>query len=181
MKANAMQRLVLIVLALVMPLAMGQTESRRPSADEIVKRLTLPEEEPQAKVFGMKGITVEGRRPAAPEAPSIDLEVNFEYASANLTADARLVLDNLGKALGDPALRSSRFLVAGHTDAAGTDTYNLALSARRAQVVADYLVRVHGVESARLTVVGYGKSKLLDTANPLSAINRRVQVANLGE
>jgi len=44
--------------------------------------------------------------------PSVDLAVNFAFGSAALTADGELLLDNLGRALNDPALRGSRFSVA---------------------------------------------------------------------
>ena len=171
---------LLSIAALVPAIAFAQSNNRRPSADQIVKSLT-PVDEPQSNFPATKGIRIEGQRPRTENPPSIDLEVNFEYDSANLTPDARIVLDNLGKALTDPALKASRFLVAGHTDAAGGDAYNLALSARRAQAVADYLQREHAIPSSRLRIEGYGKSKLLDATNPLSAINRRVQVANLGD
>jgi hypothetical protein len=36
--------------------------------------------------------------------------------------------DELGKALSDPKLQGATFLIAGHTDAKGSDNYNLALS-----------------------------------------------------
>ncbi|MND06909.1 hypothetical protein D3C83_285760 [compost metagenome] len=57
----------------------------------------------------------------------------------------------------------------------------MALSQARAQAVSDYLTRQHGVTPDRLEVVGFGRRHLLDPANPTSAVNRRVQVINLGE
>ena len=95
--------------------------------------------------------------------------------------DARIVLDNLGQALNDPVLRGSRMRIAGHTDAKGSDSINLALSKQRAQSVADYLAKQHGVDAKRLDVAGFGRTQLADPANPESAINRRVQVVNIGE
>lgn len=123
---------------------------------------------------------MEGRKVPVEESPSIDLDVNFEYKSAQLTADGRIMLDNLGRALNDPSLQKSHFLLAGHTDAVGGDAYNLALSRKRAQAVADYMSRQYGLESARFKVESFGRTKLFDPVNPDSAINRRVQVANLG-
>ena len=146
------------------------------TAEEIVERL---KPDPVPSNF-KRGIKVEGQRTQSNASQTIDLEVNFEYASANLSPDARIVLDNLGKALSDPALISSRFLVAGHTDAVGGFSYNLALSKRRAQAVADYLVREHNVSINRLQIEGFGSMKLLDPANPAGALNRRVQIATLG-
>ena len=158
---------------------------RTPSAEEIIRRLT-PRLAPDD--LRSNAVSVEGaRRPqnagesgaVAPPA-SIDLQVNFEYASATLTTDARLVLDNLGQALADPSLSSSRFSVAGHTDARGSDVYNLNLSRQRARSVADYLIRQHKISALRLSIEGYGRQRLLDNANPQSAVNRRVQITNLG-
>ena len=124
-------------------------------------------------------MTVEGT--AAPTAqPSVDLAVNFEFNSARLTTDAALTLDQLGRALNDPALASSRFQVAGHTDGVGGDAFNQTLSERRAAAVKDYLVVHHRIAVGRLDAAGYGKSRLLDPAHPDAAANRRVQVTNIG-
>lgn len=153
-------------------------ESRAPSVEDIVKKLTQPRLAPDS--LKSNAVAVEGRRARAAQSPSIDLAVNFEYASAKLTPDARIVLDNLGQALADPALSKARFRVAGHTDARGSDAYNLTLSRQRARSVADYLTGEHHVDKQRLTVEGFGRSQLLDPANPESAVNRRVQITNLG-
>jgi len=158
----------------------GAEEARVPTAEEIIRKLTAP----QLKEEDLKSqaVQVEGRRQRAEPTPSasIDLQVNFEYASAKLTPDARIVLDNLAQALVDPALRDSRFRIAGHTDARGSDAYNLTLSKERAKSVASYLMRQHGIDAQRLTIEGFGRSQLFDPTNPESAVNRRVQITNLG-
>jgi outer membrane protein OmpA-like peptidoglycan-associated protein len=114
------------------------------------------------------------------EAPSINIKVYFEFDSAILKPDATAVLDNLGQALTSGELKDYRFELAGHTDAVGSDTYNLDLSKRRAQAVLDYLVANFGLDASRIDTVGYGESRLLDPANPEADINRRVQVTRLG-
>lgn len=173
-------RLVLLFAALVVCAAPLAADGRRvPSAEEIIRRLQLPQISPDS--LRSNAIAIEGRRERAEQSPSIDLQVNFEYASAKLTPDARIVLDNLGAALADPTLRDARFGVAGHTDARGSDAYNLTLSRQRARAVAEYLMRQHQIAEARLEVEGYGRSRLLDPADPESAVNRRVQITNLGQ
>jgi outer membrane protein OmpA-like peptidoglycan-associated protein len=107
---------------------------------------------------------------------AIDLTVYFEYNSAKVTDQAREMLDRLGEALASPELRQHRFLIAGHTDAVGTDEFNLDLSYRRAQAVRDYLA-LHGIDRHRIAVKGWGRSRLKDTMHPDSGINRRVEVA----
>jgi OOP family OmpA-OmpF porin len=179
-------------------------DARPPSAAEIVRKLTPAAASPASgsaaeasqeplqntaaepaqapsRSIATRGIRVENRVARVQAPPSLDLAVNFEYASARLTPDARIVLDSLGQALNDPALRDSRMRIAGHTDAKGADAYNLALSRQRAQSVAEYLARQHGVDATRLSVEGFGRNQLLDPANPESAVNRRVQVVNLGK
>jgi outer membrane protein OmpA-like peptidoglycan-associated protein len=76
-------------------------------------------------------------------------------------------------------LRGSTFVVAGHTDAAGGESYNQDLSERRADSIKRYLVDKYNIAGTDLVTVGYGKSKLKDPANPVSEANRRVQVVNM--
>ncbi len=172
--------MTVLAFAFAIPPPAAAQRAPMPSVEDIVRKLTKPKVGDED--LRNNAVQVEGRRPraAAEPAGSIDLAVNFEYASAALTPDARIVLDNLGRALADPALRDARFRIAGHTDARGGDAYNLALSKRRAKSVADYLARQHRIGAARLSVEGFGRSQLLDPANPESAVNRRVQVTNLG-
>ena len=85
----------------------------------------------------------------------------------------------LGKALTNPDLKGSTFVVAGHTDAAGGDAYNQELSERRADSIKRYLTDKFGIAGADLVTVGYGKSKLKDASQPLAEANRRVQVVNM--
>ena len=54
--------------------------------------------------------------------------------------------------------KGATFSIEGHCDNAGTDAYNLELSRKRAQTVADWL-NGHGVAKSSLKVTGYGKSK----------------------
>ncbi len=65
--------------------------------------------------------------------------------------------------------------IQGHTDDIGSEEYNLKLSQKRAQAVADFLIK-EGVESERLTVVGYGKTQPIapNTTEEGRQKNRRV-------
>jgi outer membrane protein OmpA-like peptidoglycan-associated protein len=119
--------------------------------------------------------------PAA-EAPSIDLNVQFQTGSAGLTPAAMKTLDQLGQALSSATLANYRFRIAGHTDTVGSPAYNKALSAERAASVAKYLEQKFGVKAARLETIGRGEEGLLvqtpdQTPEPR---NRRVQIVNLG-
>jgi hypothetical protein len=130
-----------------------------------------------------RGITVEERKEIAAVAkarPSIDMEIHFDYDSAAITPRAEAALKALGDALNHPDLRADRFLLAGHTDGKGGADYNRGLSERRAEAVKTYLVEKFLVSSERLLAIGYGFDDLKKPSDPMAAINRRVQISNVG-
>ena len=96
----------------------------------------------------------------AQEKPAIDLKITFDYNSAQISKSALPQVDALGKALTDPRLKGTTFVLAGHTDAAGSDPYNQDLSERRADSVKQYLTDKYGMAAADLVTVGYGKTSL---------------------
>jgi outer membrane protein OmpA-like peptidoglycan-associated protein len=111
--------------------------------------------------------------------PNIDLEINFDYNSADISSKSLPSVQALGKALTNPDLKGSTFVVAGYTDAAGGDGYNQDLSERRADSIKRYLTDKFGIAGSDLVTVGYGKTKLKDPSQPLAEVNRRVQVVNM--
>ena len=115
----------------------------------------------------------------AKDKPNIDLEITFDYNSAKLSDKAMPAIEALGKALTNPDLKGTTFVLAGHTDAKGSDGYNQDLSERRADTIKKYLIEKYGIAAADLVTVGYGKSKLKNAANPDADENRRVQVVNM--
>jgi outer membrane protein OmpA-like peptidoglycan-associated protein len=111
--------------------------------------------------------------------PKIDLEINFDYNSAEISTRSLESVQALGRALSNSELKGSTFVVAGHTDAAGGEGYNQDLSERRADSIKRYLVDKYGISGTDLVTVGYGKSKLKDPNQPMAEANRRVQVVNM--
>ena len=111
--------------------------------------------------------------------PKIDLEINFDYNSADISGKSLPSVQALGRALTNTDLKGSTFVVAGHTDAAGGEAYNQELSERRADAIKRYLVDKYGITGTDLVTVGYGKSKLKDPNQPMAEANRRVQVVNM--
>jgi outer membrane protein OmpA-like peptidoglycan-associated protein len=111
--------------------------------------------------------------------PKIDLEINFDYNSADISAKSLPSVQALGRALTNNDLKGSVFVVAGHTDAAGSEGYNQDLSERRADSIKRYLVDKYGINGTDLVTVGYGESKLKDANQPMAEVNRRVQVVNM--
>ena len=118
-----------------------------------------------------------GANSAAPGSPQ-DFVVNvgdrvfFESDSSELTPQAVATLDKQAQWLG----RYNRyaFTVEGHADERGTREYNIALGARRAQAVRDYLT-ARGVEGNRMRTISYGKERPVAVCNDIScwSQNRR--------
>ena len=108
-----------------------------------------------------------------------DLQILFEFNSAELTAQARQKLDTLGAALASDELRPFNFQIAGHTDAVGRPDYNLDLSRRRAETVVSYLVTRWGISEERLRARGFGMSRLVVPQDGADARNRRVEVETI--
>ena len=157
--------LAVIVASLGVP-AMAQDLT----TEEIIQQLR-----PSGKTRSLsenRGIKVEGKDLVETEA-SINLYINFDYNSAALRQDALITLDRLAAALKDQRLASLDFLIGGHTDAKGSDAFNLGLSERRARAVKDYLVQRHGISATMLIDKGFGEARLLDKANPLDGQSAR--------
>jgi outer membrane protein OmpA-like peptidoglycan-associated protein len=103
-----------------------------------------------------------------------DLRLSFELGSATLTPQAMEEAKMFAEALKRPEMASMRFVIEGHTDAQGDRDYNIDLSQRRAQAVADYLTSL-GVSAERLEVRGYGFDRPLPGRSAASQDNRRVE------
>ncbi len=119
---------------------------------------------------------------AQPEqlSPAASVRIEFGFDSAELTPDGMATLDNLAAALNSDDLGAFKFVIEGHTDAVGSDSYNQSLSEKRALSVQNYLISRHAVDHVRLVTVGKGESELYDSADPASGANRRVKIINLG-
>ncbi|MGM4894487.1 OmpA family protein [Tardiphaga sp. 839_C3_N1_4] len=111
--------------------------------------------------------------------PAIDLEITFDYNSANISKKSLSSVQALGKALSSDDLKGATFVVAGHTDAVGGEEYNQDLSERRADAIKRYLTDKYGIAGADLVTVGYGKGKPKAGVAPTDPSNRRVQVVNM--
>lgn len=172
-----MKKVLGVTLALM---SLGLTSVARAdelSAEEIIQMLRPPA---TSRSLGKtRGIAIENGQVNEKNSPTVNLYVNFSYKSAELEQDAKITLDRLAAALDDDRLVAWEFLIGGHTDAVGSDAYNLGLSERRALAVKNYLVNVRGISEQRLVEKGFGEERLLDPQDPNAGVNRRVQITTL--
>jgi OOP family OmpA-OmpF porin len=111
----------------------------------------------------------------------------YDFDSANLTQSAKESLDT---GLYPIMIENPQIVIelSSHTDAKGSDAYNLKLSKERAKSVVDYMIS-NGIDSRRLTDAGYGESKPIaanenpdGSDNPEGrALNRRTEFEIIGE
>ena len=100
-------------------------------------------------------------------------KIRFESGRATIDPDSAGLLDRLI----ETALRcpSANIEIAGHTDADGEGGFNQALSEKRAQAVADFLVKA-GLPAERFTAMGYGSTQPVasNDTDEGKAQNRRI-------
>jgi outer membrane protein OmpA-like peptidoglycan-associated protein len=112
--------------------------------------------------------------------PQFTLEINFDYNSAIIRPDSYRAIGRIADALHHPTLLGYKFIVAGNTDASGSREYNLKLSQQRADAVVEALTTTFRVPVNQVDAVGLGEEQLRDSAHPEAAVNRRVQLLNIG-
>ncbi len=134
-----------------------------------------PTESPEALVNYFttdvpEDITVAARR------PHVDLDITFDFDSADLNKDGIAQLDTAGQALNDPRLASRRFMLGGHTDDLGDAEYNRELSEKRAESAKRYLIEVYDIDPARLETAGFGSQHPKDPRHTPEARKRNRRV-----
>jgi peptidoglycan-associated lipoprotein len=120
------------------------------------------------------------KRGQAPEEDGILGDVHFAYDSYEVDSAARDVLARNLEWLRQNG--RAKVELEGHADSRGTIEYNLALGAKRAKAVKDYLV-TQGIAADRLSTISYGKELPLchDENETCWARNRRVHAVILGQ
>lgn len=128
--------------------------------------------------------TVDQVRYSAPlreRMPRIDLDINFDTGSWQLTPDQIDKLSVVAEGLNRAIRRNPRevFLIEGHTDAVGSAEDNLSLSDRRAESVAVALTEQFHVPPENLVTQGYGEQNLKVQTEGAERANRRVSVRRI--
>ena len=163
-----------VVLVLIFALGMNivKAESanigkRIVTVDE-ARQLLIPEVIPDEEVRSIS-------RQEAPE-KDVQITIEFAYDSDILTSISKRQLDPFGEAMQEGGTEDIVFVVEGHTDAAGAESYNMELSYRRAKSVNNYLIQAYNIPNNRFKVEGKGEYDLYNKSNPLSSENRRVHL-----
>jgi outer membrane protein OmpA-like peptidoglycan-associated protein len=159
----------------------AENEAQRAEADAVAAlaeaaRVKAEREREMERMEEALGAIAETRRTALGLVMNLGEEsINFDTDEVALEPDDRELLSRIVGVL----LTSSgyRVQVFGHTDDVGTPDYNLGLSERRADAVADYLVEA-GIDPSIITRRGFGLTKPLvsGTSDKARARNRRVEL-----
>jgi outer membrane protein OmpA-like peptidoglycan-associated protein len=107
---------------------------------------------------------------------TFDSGILFDVDRSDLKYGSKSELAQLSTILNK--YEDTNIMLAGHTDSTGSSEYNMALSQRRAQSVADYLA-TQNVSATRFDVRGFGKDEPIASNDTAAgrALNRRVEVA----
>src|ERR1700712_1298653 len=108
------------------------------------------------------------------------VELNFVNNSVAMEPESYRTLGLIADALHHPNLARYSFLIVGHTSSTGDAKHNLQLSEDRANAIKLALSTTFAIKPERLFAVGAGQEYPIDATNPASAVNRRVQLFNLG-
>jgi OmpA-OmpF porin, OOP family len=161
---------VMLSMALHPSSAMAAETTVEEMIETLSKKSTT---EPAAGAVRMRSV---GGNKSPTSAGQLQLAVQFDLGSANISPTSRDLLTKLGAAMNSPALAGQRFRIEGHTDATGDAETNQRLSTRRAQSVQAFLEKSSGVATNRLSAVGKGSSEPIDAVDSKAAVNRRVVV-----
>jgi len=113
---------------------------------------------------------------------SLSSEASFDFDKASLKPEFKPTLGKVAQVLQDDASVTIR--VVGHTDSVGSEAYNLALSKKRAQAVADYIsTKSYRVRAENIQVIGKGESEPVASNDTKEGreINRRVVILAEGK
>ena len=162
---SILPRAALVIAALALAGCSGNDRFRNGSATDL-----------NAASAGAAGAIVPGSAsdPASPAyfQQSVGDRVLFMVDQSTLTDEGRMTLNGQAQWLMTNADYAAT--IEGHADEQGTREYNLALGARRANTVREYLIS-QGVSSARLKTVSYGKERPIEICSEEAcyAKNRR--------
>ena len=176
-----------VATAVVFLAIASRASTQQPIDNGVVQDLILPVQSLVLLVRDIGGVSRDLQLRETPTELRIALaaDVLFDLDKADLGATAQRALNEVAALLRERATGSVR--IEGHTDAKGSDSYNLKLSARRARAVEDWLVADQGLKGTkrlRFTSRGFGETRPVapntkpdGTDDPEGRqLNRRVEI-----
>jgi outer membrane protein OmpA-like peptidoglycan-associated protein len=152
----------------------------RASDDDLYETLSAPPIEDLDRPYSLEEIRDNYELRA--RVRSVDIHtIEFESGAWEVSQDQYDKLDRMARAILRVLEGNSEavFMIAGHTDAVGSEEDNASLSDRRAAAVADVLIEQFDVPAENLVTQGYGEQHLkVDTQEP-EPRNRRVSILNI--
>jgi outer membrane protein OmpA-like peptidoglycan-associated protein len=143
-------------LRATLDLERGLKDSLRQELEKSRAEAKTRQEELYKSLSQLEGKYASVRRDARGTIVSL-ADILFDFDKATLRRDVEFNLVKIATILNQ--YPEMNVLIEGHTDAVGTDEYNLGLSQRRAQAVYDFMIEQGDVAEARLQWAGYGESR----------------------
>src|SRR5262245_11266477 len=137
-------------------LEQGLKSNLRSELDQARKEAKDRQDELYKSLQAMEGKFASVRRDARGTIVSL-AGILFDFDKAKLKRDVEFNLVKIATILNQ--YPEMKVVIEGHTDAVGTDEYNLGLSQRRAQAVHEFMISQGGVAASRLTFEGFGESR----------------------
>lgn len=159
-------------------------------AERVAERATAITEEQIVRGFGrlalkplqlkedISGVSQSTGGAGSPSAlQSVNIPLNFNYGTTQLTAESAKNVQILAEALGNN-YADRDILFVGHADVRGTTDYNMSLSIGRAQAVQAEVTRLNPGLSDNISIVGKGESTPLSSGNTEAdhSVNRRLEI-----
>ena len=142
-------------------------------ADGVVDTMDRCADTPANHKVDATGCTIYEEKMAA--VGDIDIEVRFPFDSAVVPQSQRSDVQSLGAFM--QRFPESTVLIEGHASNTGNPAYNMRLSERRANAVADMLKNEFNIEASRITAVGFGVTRPRVEGNTAEAhaANQRIE------
>jgi OOP family OmpA-OmpF porin len=191
---HGMGLFIVLLIGAMAPLSSARAQASA-TPEDWVKQLAGLDTAPDIEVAALKqqvlervkskadGVTLQ-RPPVATQLlklPRFAVEIKFDEDSAVIRPESYRTLGRIADTLYDPALLGYKFLIVGHTVAAGRRESNLTLSQKRADAIRGALVTAFKISPKRLQGIGLGEEQLLDAAHPTAPINQQFEVATVGK
>lgn len=176
--------------------SLRDAESKKSAPVKVTPKPTAPVE---LKTEGDLNANEIGAALQSDEVIEVNLSIEFESGSDQLTPAGKRSVGELARALNHPSLANTRFVISGHTDSDGSEEYNYDLSKRRATTVLEEMAYAHGVKlqtseqeargpaksaaDTRFTMQAFGENKPIasNATAEGKARNRRVSVQKVPE